>query len=161
MTVATADLYDHHADRLQVAAPGLRSYGGRPDCAGLVATVKVHEDNALVRAALERAGDGRVLVVDGGGSLRCALVGDMLAKLGVDNGWAGIVVNGCVRDVAVLATMPIAVWALASLPAKSVKRGEGQTDVAVRFAGVEFRPGAWLCADADGIVVSAEPLQVP
>ena len=158
MSHATADLYDRHAARLQVAHPGLRSYGGRADCAGPVATVKVHEDNVLVRQALEGPGEGRVLVVDGGGSLRCALVGDMLARFGVDNGWAGIVVNGCIRDSAVIATLPIGVWALATMPAKSVKRGEGQTDVPVRFCGVDFRPGEWLYADADGIVVSPVPV---
>ena len=158
MTVATADLYDRFADRLQVMSPGLRSYGGSAACAGPIATVKVHEDNVLVRAALEGAGDGRVLVVDGGGSLRCALVGDVLARFGVDNGWAGIVVNGCIRDSAAIASMPIGVWALATIPAKSVKRGEGQADIAVRFGDVVFRPGEWLYADSDGIVVASDKL---
>ncbi len=158
MTIATADLYDRHAARLQVAEPGLRSFGGVAACSGTIATLKVHEDNVLVRQALEGPGAGRVLVVDGGGSLRCALVGDLLAQFGVDNGWAGIVVNGCIRDSAVIATLPIGVWALATIPAKSVKRGEGQSDLPVRFAAVDFVPGHWLCADADGIVVAPEPL---
>lgn len=158
MSVATADLYDRFADRLQVVSPGLRSYGGSAACAGPMATLKVHEDNVLVRSALEGAGEGRVLVVDGGGSQRCALVGDILARFGVDNGWAGIIVNGCIRDSAAIATMPIGVWALATNPAKSVKRGEGQADIAVRFGDVMFRPGEWLYADADGIVVAPAEL---
>ena len=154
MTLTTAELCDHHAHRLQVAEPGLRSFGGRTACAGIIATIKVHEDNLLVSKALQARGDGRVLVVDGGGSLRCALVGDRLARFGADNGWAGIIVYGCIRDSAELAGMPIGVWALAAMPARAAKRGEGSSTLPVRFHGVEFRPGEWLCADADGIVVA-------
>ncbi|HEY5789682.1 MAG TPA: ribonuclease E activity regulator RraA [Gammaproteobacteria bacterium] len=158
MEIRTADLYDAHADALQVASPLFRDYGGRRRFHGPVATLKVFEDNSLVRAALAEPGAGRVLVVDGGGSLRCALLGDQLARLGVDHGWAGVVVYGCIRDAEVLAGMPLGVKALATHPAKSVKRGEGQRDLPVSFAGVTFAPGAWLCADADGIVVSPTPL---
>lgn len=158
MDVRTADLYDEHGDTLQVASPVFRDYGGTTGFAGPVATVKVHEDNTLVREALASPGEGRVLVVDGGGSLRCALVGDNLAKMGADNGWAGIVVNGCIRDSVDIAGIAIGVKALATNPAKSVKRGEGQRDLPVRFADVVFSPGAYLYADADGVVLSDKPL---
>ena len=111
-----------------------------------------------MRAMLEEPGENSVLVVDGGGSMRCALVGDQLAKLACDNGWAGIIVNGCIRDSAPIASMPVGVKALATHPLKSVKRGIGDRDVPVRFAGVDFRPGAWVYADSDGIVVSETEL---
>lgn len=154
----TADLCDQHEGRLQVAAPMLRHFGGHAAFHGPVATVKCHEDNSLVRTALESPGRGRVLVVDGGGSLRCALVGDQLAQLGVHNGWSGIVVFGCIRDSRAIAGMAIGVMALATHPQKSVKRGIGETDVPVSFAGVRFVPGEALYADEDGIVVAAAPL---
>ena len=133
MSEATADLYDDFADRLQVATPMFRDYGNKRQFSGPVSTLKVHEDNTLVRAALEEEGEGRVLVVDGGGSLRCALVGDMLAQLGVDNGWQGIVVYGCIRDAAVMASMDIGIKALNTNPRKSVKKGVGERDVPVEF----------------------------
>ena len=120
--------------------------------------MQVYEDNVLVRAALAESGTGRVLVVDGGGSLRCALVGDLLGAMAVKNGWAGIVVNGCVRDSAELAQLPLGVRALATNPLRSEKRGEGQRDVPVVFAGITFMPGHYLYADADGIVVAAQAL---
>jgi regulator of ribonuclease activity A len=156
MDFKTTDLCDADAD-LQVAEPLLRHYGGAQRFAGPISTLKVFEDNSLVRSALEEPGQGRVLVVDGGGSLRCALVGDQLGALAMQNGWVGIVVYGCVRDVAELAQMPLGVLALANHPRRSMKRGEGQRDVAVRFAGVLFTPGQYLYADADGIVVAEAP----
>lgn len=158
MDIVTADLYDQYGEQLRVAAPLFGDFGGRDAFGGPLSTVKVFEDNSLVRAALEEDGAGRVLVVDGGGSLRCALVGDMLAKLGADNGWAGIVVNGCVRDSVALAGLDIGVKALATNPRKSVKRGEGQRDVPVHFAEVAFRPGEYLYADLDGLLVSEHAL---
>ena len=157
MAIKTADLCDAHADELQVAAPLLRDYGAAA-FGGPISTVQVLEDNVLVRAALEEPGNGRVLVVDGGGSLRCALVGDMLAQLGARNGWAGVVVNGCIRDAAEIARLPIGVKALATNPLRSAKHGQGQRDVPVTFAGVTFVPGQFLYADADGIVVAARAL---
>jgi regulator of ribonuclease activity A len=157
MEFATTDLSDAHED-LPVAAPVFSDFGGVTVFAGPIATVKVFEDNVLVRATLETPGNGRVLVVDAGGSLRRALVGDNLARLGVDNGWVGIVVNGCVRDTAELATMDIGIRALAALPKRSDKHGAGQVEIPVTFAGVTFAPGAWLYADADGILVSPEPI---
>jgi len=158
MSPATTDLCDAHGDRLQVAEPVFRAFGARTAFAGTVATVKVFEDNVLVRETLEQPGEDRVLVVDGGGSTRCALLGDRLAAKAVENGWSGVVVYGCIRDSAEIDSLDLGVRALNVHPRKSVKRGEGQRDIPVRFAGLEIRPGAWLCADADGIVVGDQAL---
>ena len=157
MAIKTADLCDAHADELQVAAPLLRDYGAAA-FGGPISTVQVLEDNVLVRAALEEPGNGRVLVVDGGGSLACALVGDQLAQLAVSNGWAGVVIHGCIRDSAAIGALNLGVLALATLPRKSEKRGPGLHDTPVQFAGVTFMPGHYLYADADGIVVADKPL---
>jgi regulator of ribonuclease activity A len=158
MSFATADLSDAHPEA-QVCAPIFQDYGGRRAFHGPIATVKVFEDNALVRATLETPGAGRVLVVDGGGSMRCALVGGMLGELALKNGWAGVVVYGCVRDTAELAAQDVGVKALATHPRKSDKGlHTGHAERVVEFAGVRFRPGAWLYADADGIVVGDTPL---
>jgi regulator of ribonuclease activity A len=124
-------------------------------------TIRTFEDNSLVRKALEEPGDERVLVVDGAGSMRCALLGDRLAALGAENGWSGVIVHGCVRDTAILATIDLGVQALAPHPCKSEKRGRGERDVPVYFAGLAVEPGAFLYADTDGIIVSAEALQIP
>ena len=158
MTFATADLYDEHGDRVRVALPMFRDYGQRRRFSGPISTLKVHEDNTLVRAALEEQGAGRVLVVDGGGSLRCALVGDMLVQLGVDNGWQGIIVYGCIRDSAVIASMDLGVKALDTNPKKSVKKGVGERDIDVEVAGGWFAAGDYLYADEDGILLSGEKL---
>jgi RraA famliy len=156
---ATADLCDHHPD-LRVLAPLFRDYGGRAAFHGAVHTLRVADDNSLVREALETPGRGRVLVVDGGGSLRCALLGDRLGQLAMDNGWSGVVVHGCVRDAAVLATLHLGVRALATHPRKSAKHGRGETGVVLEFAGVTLRPGDWLYADADGLVLATQPLEL-
>lgn len=155
---ALADFYDEFGEALRVAAPIFRDYGGIRQFHGPVSILKVHEDNTLVRATLEQPGDGRVLVIDGGGSLRCALVGDQLGELAVRNGWSGIVIYGCVRDVEPLSGLAIGIRALGSNPRKSVRRGEGSRDVTVRFAEISIHPGDYLYADADGIVVSDKPL---
>lgn len=154
MSFATTDLSDAHPEA-QICEPIFADFGGKPAFHGAIATLKVFEDNTLVRATLEQAGRGRVLVVDGGGSRRCALVGGMLAELAVKNDWGGILVYGCVRDRAELAAQTIGIKALAVHPRKS-KKGlhGGQADGVVEFAGVRFRPDAWLYADADGIVVA-------
>lgn len=156
--IKTADLCDAHAAEVAVAEPILRGYGGVQAFGGSISTVRVHEDNVLVRAALEQPGHGRVLVVDGGGSLRCALVGDLLAALAVQNGWAGIIINGCVRDVDNLGRLPLGVKALAANPLRSAKRGQGERDVSVSFAGISFTPGHYLYADEDGVIVAARAL---
>jgi regulator of ribonuclease activity A len=151
----TCDLCDAHEHdaALRVLPPLFRSYGGSAAFHGRVATVQCFEDNSRVKAALEEPGDGRVLVVDGGGSTRCALVGGNLAAMGAKNGWAGIVVDGCVRDTAEMASASIGIRALALHPRRSEKRGEGRRDVALRIQGVDVRPGDWLAADADGVIV--------
>lgn len=155
MNFATADLYDAHEAEARVALPGFINYGGRHAFHGPAATLKVHEDNSLVRSALEQPGAGRVLVVDGGGSLRCALVGDKLAELGRDNGWAGVIVFGCIRDSVEIRRMEFGVQALGTNPRKSVKRGDGQKDIPVTFHGVTFAPGDHVYADDDGILVGS------
>ncbi len=152
--VATTDLSDAHPEA-QVAEPIFNDFGGRATFQGLIKTIKVFEDNALVRATLETPGWGRVLVVDGGGSSRCALVGGNLGALGVKNGWAGFIVYGYVRDSEELAEQDIGLKALGAHPRKSEKGLHSAVeDKPVSFAGVTFKPGAWLYADVDGIVVS-------
>ncbi len=159
MEFLTADLCDRHEDKLRVVEPMFASYGGKPAFHGPIATLKLFEDNALVRKAVESPGEGRVLVIDGGGSLRRALVGDQLAALATRNGWAGLVVYGCIRDSRAIGEMDLGVLALDTHPMKTVKRNIGETDVTVTFGGVDFVPGHWLYADEDGVVVSATALQ--
>lgn len=155
----TTDICDAYEDEVQVAVPLLRDFGGTGAFSGPISTVRVYEDNALVRAILSEQGRGRVLVIDGGGSLRCALVGDLLATLGQQNGWAGILINGCVRDSAELAAIPIGIKALAACPRRSAKRGAGTRDAPLHFAGIGFVPGHYLYADVDGIVVAKRKLE--
>ncbi len=160
---ATTDLCDAHEDRLnsgelRVLHPAFRPFGRRARFAGPVATVRCFEDNSMVRAALEVPGEGRVLIVDGGGSLRCALVGGNLAKLACDNGWVGVVVNGCVRDVAEINECEVGVRALAAHPRRSDRRGSGSRDIPIEIAGVRVAPGDWCYADDDGILVSDQRL---
>lgn len=155
----TADLCDAHAAELSVVEPRFADFGGSRRFAGEIATVQCFEDNSRVAERLAEPGRGRVLVVDGGGSLACALLGDNLAARAVENGWAGVLVNGCVRDAAVLAGMALGVRALAASPRRSVKRGAGEADVPVSFAGATFVPGHRLWADEDGIVVAARDLE--
>jgi regulator of ribonuclease activity A len=159
MPFATADLCDEFGAEVQVAEPLFRDWGGADSFAGPIETLRVFEDNALVRAALEAPGRGRVLVVDGGGSLRSALVGGNLAALALRNGWSGIVVHGCIRDTAELAATTLGVKALNAVPRKSARAGAGERGVPVTFAGVTFVPGAHLYADRDGIVVSDRDLR--
>ncbi len=159
MLDATADISDDLGDAARIAAPGFSDYGARTRFSGPVTTVKCFEDNSLVREALQERGQGRVLVVDGGGSMRCALLGDMLATMAADNGWAGIIVNGCIRDSAEIKTIAVGVKALATHPRKSHKYGEGRRDVAVQFAGIDIAPGEYLYADEDGIIVCTQPMQ--
>jgi regulator of ribonuclease activity A len=153
---ATTDLCDAHPEA-QVCDPVFTAFGGRTAFSGPLTTVKVFEDNTLIKQAVEGPGHGRVLVVDGGGSTRCGLVGGNLAVSAATNGWAGIVVHGCIRDADELAEQPIGVRALAAYPRKS-ERGlhSGQVGRTVVFAGVTFREGEWLCADSDGVVVLPE-----
>ena len=158
MPIQTADLCDAHEDKVSVVAPMFRSFGGRSAFGGAISTLKLFEDNALVRKTLESAGNGRVLVVDGGGSMRCALVGDQLAELGVKTGWAGILVYGCIRDSKAIGEMDLGVFALGTHPRKTVKRNTGEPELPVTFGGVTFTPGHYVYADEDGVIVSATPL---
>jgi regulator of ribonuclease activity A len=158
MKFATADLCDLSAEA-QVASPVFRDCGGVSSFHGPMTVLKVFEDNALIRTLLSEPGNGRVLVIDGGGSMRCALVGGNLARLAIDQDWRGIVVNGCVRDAAELQTLAIGIKALGTHPRRSEKGlHTGHRDRPVSFANVIFRSGQWLYADADGIVVSDLPL---
>ena len=142
----------------RVLAPVFHSYGAHRSFSGEISTVQCLDDNSLVRAALAEPGGGRVLVVDGGGSLRRALVGGNVATSAAQNGWAGVLVYGCVRDVAELKSTPVGLYALALNPMPTVKQGQGLRDVYVQIAGLWIRPGDWLYADADGIVLSRRNL---
>lgn len=153
MTIATADLYDARGEELDSLSLQFHDIGGRTAFDGPVRTVRCHRDNALVKSVLATPGEGAVLVVDGGGSLESALVGDLIAASAVENGWAGIIVHGAIRDRLAIGELPIGVKALGSNPRKSAKDGVGEVDVPVEISGVVFRPGARVWADADGVLV--------
>lgn len=155
----TPDLCDANPD-LQVLEPMLSNYGGRPVFWGEIVTLKCFEDNSLIKERLAKPGQGKVLVVDGGGSLRRALLGDMIAATAADNGWAGVILYGCVRDVCQLAETELGVQALAAIPIKTERRGVGEPDVPVTFGGVTFRPGEYVYADDNGVVVAPRHLSV-
>ena len=158
MTVAprlTADLVDEIGPDVRSCDLQFGQYGGRSQFAGPIATVRCFQDNALLKSVLSEPGNGGVLVIDGDGSLHSALVGDLIAGLGVENGWAGLIINGAVRDVATLRTLELGIKALGTNPRKSTKTGDGQRDVAVEFGGVVFVPGEIAYSDDDGIVVVA------
>ncbi|GAB6856748.1 ribonuclease E activity regulator RraA [Microbacterium xylanilyticum] len=150
---STADLYDEHGDALQSLALQLRDFGGRVAFEGPLRTVRCFQDNQLVKELLATDGEGAVLVIDGSGSLGTALMGDMIAESAVAHGWAGVVVHGAIRDSAAIGRLPIGVKALGTNPRKSGKTGTGETDIVLRFGDVEFRPGARLYADEDGVLV--------
>ncbi len=158
MEFATADLYDAHEGQVQVLKAGFRDYGGVQAFAGPISTIKALEDNSRVREAVAEPGEGRVLVIDGGGSLARAMLGDMLAARAQENGWTGVLINGCLRDTQVIAGLALGVKALGSTPAKTQKLGQGLRDVPVQFSGARFHPGQWLYADLDGVLVSEEKL---
>jgi len=155
---ATADLCDDHDDEVKVLDNVFRSLGGRDQMAGTAVTLKLFEDNSLVREAVAEEGAGKVLVIDAGGSRRRAVVGDQLAAKAAANGWSGILVYGAVRDVAILAETDLAIHALGTNPRKTEKRGLGDRDVAVTFCGATIRPGDWVCADRDGVLVAERDL---
>jgi len=155
---ATADLFDAAGDRCQSCETQFRQFGGRRAFVGRIRTVRCRADNALARRLLETLADGEVLVVDGGGFLGAALLGDQLAALGVKNCWAGAVIHGAVRDSVALAQMDFGVKALGTNPRRGEKRGTGEVDVVVEFGGVKFTPGHWLYSDDDGILIAEQPL---
>jgi regulator of ribonuclease activity A len=155
---ATTDLSDAHPNLVRHCEPLFRDYGGNIAFHGPMLTLKTFEDNTKVRKAVEGPGEGRVLVVDSAASKRCALFGGNLGKLAQENGWAGVVINGCVRDTRELAQCKVGIKALAAHPKKSNRNDAGEFGVPVSFAGVTFHTGDMLYADADGIIVSKEPL---
>ena len=158
MTFSIPDLCDDFQTELQVLEPLFIEYGEKEKFSGEVVTIKCFEDNSLVKKTLGNDGSGKVMVVDGGASLRCALLGDLLAVMAVDNGWQGVVINGCVRDVEILKTIKLGVRALNCYPIKSDKRNEGQLNVLVAFAGANIEPGQYLYADENGIAVAKSKL---
>lgn len=153
IVIGTADLYDEYEEQLQSCDLQFRQFGGRRSFAGRVVTVRCREDNGLVKEVLAAPGEGQVLVVDGGGSLHTALIGDLIAASAVANGWAGVVINGAVRDVVALGLLDLGIKALGTNPRKSTKTGAGERDVVVAFGGATFTPGARLVSDEDGVVV--------
>lgn len=160
MAHSLPDICDDYPEDISVLEPLFTNYGKQERFSGEIVTIKCFEDNSLVRDLVRMEGNGKVIVVDGGGSLRSALLGDLLAAKAVENGWSGLVINGCVRDVEILETMDLGIRALNCHPLKTEKRGEGQLNVRVSFAGVRFQPGSFLYADANGIVLAARELEV-
>ena len=160
VSYSVPDICDEFMEEISVLEPLFSDFGGKHRFSGEIATIKCFEDNSLVRDAVRSQGRGRVLVVDGGGSLRRALLGDMLAASAAENGWQGLLINGCVRDVEILKTIDLGVKALNSHPAKTDKRGEGQPGVDITFAGATIRSGNYLYADVNGIVVAGRNLGI-
>ena len=149
----TADLYDEHGDALQSCDLQFTQYGKRRRFQGTITTVRCHEDNALLKTIVREPGAGKVVVVDGDGSVHCAMLGDRMADIAASNGWEGIIINGAIRDAVALADIDLGVKALGTNPRKSHKHGAGQQDIPVAFGGVVFTPGATLVSDEDGVVV--------
>ncbi|MBD8495622.1 ribonuclease E activity regulator RraA [Pseudomonas syringae] len=161
MHYITPDLCDAYPDAVTALEPMFSNFGGRDSFGGQIVTVKCFEDNSRVKELVGQDGRGKVLVVDGGGSLRCALLGDLLAGQAASNGWEGVLVYGCIRDVDIIAQTELGVQALASHPMRSVRRNVGDVDVPVTFAGVTFHPGHYLYADNNGVIISATALSLP
>ncbi len=161
MTIVTPDLCDAYPELVRVAEPIFTNYGGRAAFGGEVITVKCHEDNSLVKEHVSNPGDGKVMVVDGGGSLRCALLGDMLAEKAAENNWAGLIIFGCIRDVDEIRKTDLGVQALRTIPIKSNRKGRGDLNIPVTFAGVTFNPGEFVYADNNGVIVSEQELKMP
>ncbi|MAC47031.1 ribonuclease E activity regulator RraA [Oceanospirillum beijerinckii] len=161
MKLVTPDLCDAYPELVQAVEPMFSNYGGVDSFGGEIVTVKCFEDNSKVKELVDEPGNGKVMVVDAGGSFRCAMLGDMLAEKAVKNGWAGIIMYGCVRDVDVLAELELGVQALGSHPMKSLKKGIGEVGIDVTFGGVTFRQGQYVYADNNGVITSPEPLKMP
>ncbi len=155
------DLCDHFEDLVQVVEPMFGNYGGRETFGGEIVTIKAFEDNSLVREQVAQPGEGRVLVVDAGGSMRRAMLGDMLAEKAQSNGWAGIIIYGCIRDVNAISELDLGVQALGTNPMKTEKLGVGQLNVPVTFGGVTFRPGEFIYADNNGVLAAPHKLELP
>ncbi len=158
MMKSTPDLCDQYPELIQVVEPMFSNYGGRERFGGEIVTVKCFEDNSVVKQLVATEGQGRVMVVDGGGSMRRACLGDMLAEKASLNGWAGLIIYGCIRDVDEIMATDIGVQALGTHPMKTEKKGIGETQIPVTFGGVTFYPGHYIYADNNGIVVASQPL---
>lgn len=158
MKYSTPDLCDDNPNLVRVLEPMFKSYGGNSTFGGQIVTIKCHEDNSFVKQTAGTDGKGKVMVVDGGGSLRRALLGDLIAANAVKNGWEGFIIYGCIRDVDPIGEMDIGVKALNSIPLKTDKKGIGELNIPVTFGGVTFNPGEYVYADSNGIIVSAKPL---
>ena len=156
--ISTPDLCDQFDQQVDVVQPLFKHFGGVSQAYGQITTVSCFEDNSLVAEQVKLPGKGGVLVVDGSASMRCSLLGDQLAAAAVDNAWSAILINGCIRDVELISSMPLVVMALASIPKKTVKAGQGDLNVSVSFAGVTFTPGTYFYADQTGILVSDHDL---
>ncbi len=154
----TTDLYDDHLENLQVATPIFRDFGGKPSFSGKIVTLKAVDDNSFLKTSFEQDGSGKVLVVDASASMRCAMMGDMMAALGAANGWQGVIIHGCIRDSVDVGKVDIGVKALATTPRKSTKRNQGVLNIPLHFADVTFNPGEYVYADEDGIVLSKTKL---
>ncbi|MAD45994.1 MAG: ribonuclease activity regulator protein RraA [Oceanospirillaceae bacterium] len=157
----TPDLCDEYPDLVQVVEPMFSNYGGIESFGGEIVTVKCYEDNSKVKELVEQDGKGKVMVIDGGASMRKALMGDMIAEKAAKNGWEGAIIYGCIRDVDAIMETDLGVQALATVPLKTDKRGLGDINVPVKFGGVEFIPGQYVYADNNGVIVSPEPLTMP
>ena len=161
MEYLTPDLCDEYPDFVRVVEPMFTNFGGKQSFGGEIVTVKCHEDNSIVKETAGTPGHGKVMVVDGGASMRRALLGDMIAENAVKNGWQGFIIYGCIRDVDAMEELDLGVQALNSIPLKTDKRGIGDLNVPVTFGGVDFIPGEYVYADNNGVIVSAEPLSMP
>jgi len=158
MKYLTPDLCDQYPDLVRVVEPIFKNYGGKSSFGGQIVTIKCHEDNSVVKVTAGTAGNGKIIVVDGGGSLRRALLGDLIAENAVQNGWEGFIIYGCIRDVDAISTMNLGVKALNTNPLKTDKKGVGDLNIPVSFGGVTFNPGEYVYADSNGIIVSSKPL---
>ena len=158
MKIVTPDLCDENPETVSVVAPIFNTYGGKSAFGGEIVTVKCFEDNTVVKARAAEDGAGKVMVVDGGGSMRCALVGDMIAANAMKNGWLGLIIFGCIRDVDAISTLDIGVQALNSMPIRSVRQNRGELNVEISFGGVTFKPGEYVYADNNGVIISPHSL---
>lgn len=158
MIISTPNLCDAHPELIRVVDPVFKNYGDKSSFGGEIVTVKCFEDNSRVKELANTEGTGKVMVVDGGGSLKKALLGDLIAQSAADNGWAGFIIFGCIRDVEPIGTMKIGVKALNSIPLKTERKGVGEKDILITFAGVTFNPGEFVYSDETGIIVSSEQL---
>ncbi|MAZ87738.1 MAG: ribonuclease activity regulator protein RraA [Cellvibrionaceae bacterium] len=161
MEYLTPDLCDEYPHLVRVLEPMMNNYGGRSSFGGQIVTIKCFEDNSLVREQVALNGKGKVLVVDAGGSLRRACLGDMLAEKAVANGWEGVLMYGCIRDVDAIGDLDLGVQALGTHPMKTEKKGVGELNIEVTFGGVTFKPGEYVYADNNGVIAAAEKLDQP